>query len=78
MPRQQHHDDQRQDRAQHSPERQGIAVVQRLAGGDGRASPCRAVLQFVRELDGVAEALRGLDVVKQVVGVMRVEGEAGS
>ena len=29
-------------------------------------------------LERCVEALRGLDVVKQVVGVMRVEGEAGS
>jgi hypothetical protein len=29
-------------------------------------------------LSRTIEALRGLDVVKQVVGVMRVEGEAGS
>ena len=30
------------------------------------------------DLSRTIEALRSLDVVKQVVGVMRVEGEAGS
>ncbi len=49
---------------------------------DGHGDDAGLVLRTHQATDGALastiEALRGLDAVKQVVGVMRVEGEAGS
>jgi len=55
-----------------------IQVVRQDGHGDDAGLIVRTHLAKDGDLSRTIEALRGLDVVKQVVGVMRVEGEAGS
>lgn len=55
-----------------------IQVVRQEGHGDDAGLIVRTHLAQDGDLSQTIEALRGLDVVKQVVGVMRVEGEAGS
>jgi homoserine dehydrogenase len=55
-----------------------IQVVRQEGHGDDAGLIVRTHLALDGDLRRTIEALRGLDVVKQVVGVMRVEGEAGS
>ena len=55
-----------------------IQVVRQEGHGDDAGLIVRTHLAQDGDLSRTIEALRGLDVVKQVVGVMRVEGEAGS
>ena len=55
-----------------------IQVVRQEGHGDDAGLIVRTHLALDGDLSRTIEALRGLDVVKQVVGVMRVEGEAGS
>ena len=55
-----------------------IQVVRQEGHGDDAGLIVRTHLAKDGDLSRTIEALRGLDVVKQVVGVMRVEGEAGS
>lgn len=54
-----------------------IQVVRQEGHGDDAGLIVRTHLALDGDLSRTIEALRGLDVVKQVVGVMRVEGEAG-
>lgn len=55
-----------------------IQVVRQEGHGDDAGLIVRTHLAQDGDLSRTIEALRSLDVVKQVVGVMRVEGEAGS
>ena len=55
-----------------------IQVVRQEGHGDDAGLIVRTHLAQDGDLSRTIEALRNLDVVKQVVGVMRVEGEAGS
>ncbi|MFM1965736.1 MAG: hypothetical protein RL134_1461 [Actinomycetota bacterium] len=55
-----------------------IQVVRQDGHGDDAGLIVRTHLALDGDLSRTIEALRGLDVVKQVVGVMRVEGEAGA
>ena len=55
-----------------------IQVVRQEGHGDDAGLIVRTHVATDGDLSRTIEALRGLDVVKQVVGVMRVEGEAGS
>ena len=55
-----------------------IQVVRQEGHGDDAGLIVRTHLAQDGDLRRTIAALRGLDVVKQVVGVMRVEGEAGS
>lgn len=55
-----------------------IQVVRQEGHGDDAGLIVRTHLAQDGDLSRTIEALRGLDVVKQVVGVMRVEGEAGA
>lgn len=55
-----------------------IQVVRQDGHGDDAGLIVRTHLAKDGDLSRTIEALRGLDAVKQVVGVMRVEGEAGS
>src|SRR4029450_6432501 len=55
-------DEHDQPRRQALPEHERIAVVERAPCRDGRLRPHRAVLEFVRELDDIAVALRRIDV----------------
>lgn len=54
-----------------------IQVVRQEGHGDDAGLIVRTHMATDGDLSRTIEALRGLDVVKQVVGVMRVEGEAG-
>jgi len=55
-----------------------IQVVRQEGHGDDAGLIVRTHLAQDGDLSRTIAALRSLDVVKQVVGVMRVEGEAGS
>jgi len=55
-----------------------IQVVRQEGHGDDAGLIVRTHVATDGDLSRTIDALRGLDVVKQVVGVMRVEGEAGS
>ena len=54
-----------------------IQVVRQEGHGDDAGLIVRTHIATDGDLSRTIDALRGLDVVKQVVGVMRVEGEAG-
>ena len=54
-----------------------IQVVRQEGHGDDAGLIVRTHLAYDGDLRRTIEALRALDVVKHVVGVMRVEGEAG-
>jgi homoserine dehydrogenase len=55
-----------------------IQVVRQEGHGDDAGLVVRTHLATDGDLRRTIEQLRGLDVVKQVLGVMRVEGEAGA